>query len=289
MKKRTVFICFIILCVCISGIWIYKRSGTKNPLKALPTPEEMREWDTSELYSLKAQIEEIPLDSCEEYFADEIKKFLKGYENVELGAVTIEKDFLSVAWGKNYKSLFNLIFNIDVVVDTDKQENAYILANELPEELAEYLNQYSYFNLKVKEVDIHVLDRNQGKLRELGTSYSIMDEKLFAEQPEDEYAVQTLAFQYSDIEPDFSLRKFGVIPETRELYVEYYIQDDCFRPGRAEETIAGLEKAGGDIREYLLSQEISKEFAAASQAKQLTVCFSNGCMEDDAKFTFEIP
>lgn len=289
MKKRMVFIYFIILFVFIAGVWIYKKNDERASLKDLPTAAEMQKWDASEIYELKSQIEEIPLDSCEEYFTNEMKIFLKRYENVTLDAVMIKKDFLSVIEGKNHKSLFNIIFAIDVMVDTDKQENSYEFAKELQEEILEYLEQYSYVCLKAKEININVLDRNQGKLCDIEASCSVMNETVFVEQPEDEYAVQTLAFQYSDLNPDFNLRKFGVIPETQELYVEYSVQDTCFEHGKAETTIAGLEETSKDIREYLMSQEVSKEFAAANQIRQLTISFYNGSLEEEMKFTVKVP
>lgn len=288
MKKRIVIAFSVIFLIFAAWILRHESNDTRTSLQKLPTAEEMQTWDMSEIDKLKVQIEQIPLDSSEEYFTNEVKALLKEYEHVELGAVTIEKDSLSVIKGQNHKSLYNLILKIDVVIDTGKQENSFELAKQLTEEIPEYLEQYSYIRLKVKGIDINVLDLNQGKLCNTETSYSVMNETAFAEQPEDEYAVQTLAFQYQEINPDLSLRKFGVVPETQELYVGYSVQDACFESGREKETITNLETISEDVREYLLSQKITEEFAAANQVKQLTVSFFNGSLENDLRFTFEI-
>lgn len=71
--------------------------------------------------------------------------------------------------------------------------------------------------------------------------------------------------------------------------MEYSVQDTCFEHGKAETTIASLEETSKDIREYLMSQEVSKEFAATNQIRQLTISFYNGSLEEEMEFTVKVP
>lgn len=199
-------------------------------MQDLPAAEEMRSWEISEINKLRSQIEQIPLESCETYFTDEIKGFLKDYENVELDTITIEQDNLSVIEGKNNQSLSNLIFHVNIIVDTTNHVDSYDWADEISDRLLRFFDQYSYYNLKVKQTDINTLALNKCRIHSVQAYSSPSNETVFVEQPEDEYAVQTAAFSFYESNPEFILRKFGVISDSehKELYVEYYVHDDYF-------------------------------------------------------------
>ena len=99
---------------------------------------------------------------------------------------------------------------------------------------------------------------------------------MFVEQPEKEYAAQTWAYGYSEKQPDLQLNKFGALPETGELYVEYYVKDSDY-----EKSVAGLESIGEELGEYLLSGEEIREFMEAEDLKTLTLSLYSGNLNDE--------
>lgn len=254
-----------------------------------PSAEELKEWNVNDIYKLKSQIELIPLDSCEEYFTNAANEFLNKFENVELDSITIEQDNLSVIAGKNKKSLYNLDFEVNVVIDTTNNVGSYEFADDISNELLTFFEQYAYFVLKTKEIDINTFDLNHYKIHNVNSIYSIMNETVFVEQSEDEYAVQTLAFNFTDTNPDLALQKFGIISETNELYIEYLVNDDYFDGNKPEEKIACLEKLSIDLKEHLIMQNITKEFILSNDINLLTISFNNGILDGSyLTFNFEL-
>lgn len=258
-------------------------------IQDMPIVEETRNWKTSERFKLKAQAEHISIDSCEMFFRDEINHFLSEYENVKLDSLMIKQDSLSVIEGKNQKSLRNLDMEVNLMVDTTNNVESYDFSAEVSDEVDKFLGQYSYIVMKIQRICINVLDQNSYKIHNLESHYSQIDEVMFVEQKEDEYAVQTLAFQFAEKNPEFVLRKFGKISESKELYVEYKVDDDYFTPAELDKNIVDLEKMSEKIKEQLLSQNVTEEYISANQLDRFTISFFNGIFDDSYQtFSFEL-
>ena len=84
----------------------------RSSIEDVPKSEETRKLDRKEIYTLKRQLEQIPVASSEEFFTGEVTEFLKGYENTELESLEVVQDTLSLIPGKNKKSLYNLSFRV---------------------------------------------------------------------------------------------------------------------------------------------------------------------------------
>lgn len=262
--------------------------NTSMSIQDVPSAEEIKGWDMQKIYKLRSQIEQIPLESCEEYFTNELTEFFKQYENVDLGDITIMQDNLSLAKGKNMKPLRNLDLEIDIVIDMTGNVGSIEPAEDISEQLNDFLRQYSYLNLKTKILIINVLDSYHTKFYNVDSITSTSNETVFVEQPKDEYAVQTLAFSFSEKNPDFVLNKFGIIPESGELYVEYYVEDNYFDFSNLESSLADLEQICLDIKDHLLAQKITKEFAGSNGASLLTISFNSGNIGDNLTFHFDL-
>lgn len=262
---------------------------TNISIQDLPSPEELKGWERNEIDKLSFRIEQIPLDSCEEYFTNEVKAFLNTYETVELDNITIEQDNLSVIKGKNRKSLRNLNFEVNIVINMTGNVGSNTFAKEISDQLLHFFNDYSYYNFKARQVIINCFDSYHTKFYDLECHNSSPNETIFVEQPKDEYALQTLAFNYSEINPEIILQKIGVIPENNELYVEYYLSDHYFDFNNMERSIADLDKRGIDIKEYLIAQNITREFALSNGVNLLTISFWSGNLSDTAlTYHFEL-
>lgn len=167
----------------------------------LPAPAETSKWDIGDYKKLRARLEEIPLDSCVEYFTGELTGFLADQENAALAKLELEPDTLSLVSGMNKKSPRNLIVHVELTADTANNVESIEWADELAGRTADFLNQYTYLRAKACELRIRVLDQNGGPVTELGSS-SDSNETMFVEQPQKEYAAQTWAYGYSEKQPD---------------------------------------------------------------------------------------
>lgn len=289
MKMKMVITSLFLTSLLLVSCTPKSNSNTNMSIQDVPTAKELREWESTKINKLRFQIEQIPLDSCEEYFANEVKTFLNTYETVELENLTIKQDNLSVIKGKNRKSLSNLEFEVSIIIDMTGNVGNNKFAKEISNQLLHFLQQYSYYNLKTCRTVINSYDLYHTKFYDLECAYSSSYETIFAEQPKDEFAVQTLASNFSERNPNIILQKFGVIPENNELYVEYYVSDDYFDFSNIESSIAELDQIVIDLKEYLMAENVTKKYILSNGVNLLTISFWSGNFDDTyLTFHFEL-
>lgn len=256
---------------------------TITAIEDVPPFEEFSGLPISEMTRIKMEIENIPIDSCDSHYTELIETFLQDEELFNFFHIAIERDDLSLVRGKNHKSLLNLVLHIDLEMDTTKEIDNSSIARDVASQLMEQLQSDTFYALKVKRCVVSTYDLNGYRIRTSERRGSISNEEIFREQPEAEYAAQSVAYRYSEENPEFELDKFGALPETKELYVEYYVEDSYFGRGEEEiqQNIERLETICETIREYLLREAPTGRYIEENDLKILTISFRNGIFEDD--------
>ena len=78
-------------------------------IEDVPKSEETRKLDRKEIYTLKRQLEQIPVASSEEFFTGEVTEFLKGMKITELESLEVVQDTLSSEYREKIKSRCTII------------------------------------------------------------------------------------------------------------------------------------------------------------------------------------
>ena len=262
---------------------------TITAIEDVPPFEEFSTLPISEVNRIKMELENIPIDSCASHYTELIETFLQDEELFDFLHITIERDDLSLVQGKNHKSLFNLVFHIDLEMDTTKEIDNSTIARDTAYQLMEHLLSDTFYALKVKRCVVSTYDLNGYRIRTSERRGTISNEEIFREQPETEYAAQSVAYRFSEENPAFELDKFGALPDTKELYVEYYVEDSYFGLGEEEnqQNTERLETISETIQEYLLREAPTGRYIEEHGLKILTISFRNGIFDNDY-LTFNI-
>ncbi len=262
---------------------------TITAIEDVPPFEEFSTLPISEVNRIKMELENIPIDSCASHYTELIETFLQDEELFDFLHITIERDDLSLVQGKNHKSLFNLVFHIDLEMDTTKEIDNSTIARDTAYQLMEHLLSDTFYALKVKRCVVSTYDLNGYRIRTSERRGTISNEEIFREQPETEYAAQSVAYRFSEENPAFELDKFGALPDTKELYVEYYVEDSYFGLGEEEnqQNTERLETISETIQEYLLREAPTGRYIEENGLKILTISFRNGIFDNDY-LTFNI-
>lgn len=262
---------------------------TITAIEDVPPFEEFSTLPISEVNRIKMELENIPIDSCASHYTELIETFLQDEELFDFLHITIERDDLSLVQGKNHKSLFNLVFHIDLEMDTTKEIDNSTIARDTAYQLMEHLLSDTFYALKVKRCVVSTYDLNGYQIRTSERRGTISNEEIFREQPETEYAAQSVAYRFSEENPAFELDKFGALPDTKELYVEYYVEDSYFGLGEEEnqQNTERLETISETIQEYLLREAPTGRYIEENGLKILTISFRNGIFDNDY-LTFNI-
>ena len=283
LKKRVIALLglTLLLTACAPKVESSKPVPMKS-IEEIPPQEEFVKYPLGKMQEVRDAIEGIPVEDCETHYVELLEKFF-GEEKKKIFAFEIEEDNLSLILGQNLKPRLNLTFRIDlrksVQRDIDDVENAKELAFRIMDEMG----RDTFFTLKAAEVVVSTYDMN-GYI--IDTSHMSRGSAEFRalEQPEVEYSAQTVAFNFKNKQSAFFLKKFGAIQETKELYVEYYVDDRYLGRGDViRSNIDNLTNINDEITEYLLSEDAIAQYAQENGLEVLTISFWNGSLAIDGR------
>lgn len=254
-----------------------------SSIEDVPTVEELSKLSYREIVQLRRGLENISPSSCKDHYAGFIAEFLKEEQLIDFSDITIEQDDLTLTPGKNNKSLANLVFQIDLQMDTTKVIDNCDIALDVSRQLMEFLQQDDvYYRFKAEHCVVTTYDLNGYMIKTTENGYRNVNETVFKEQPKTEYDAQSVAYSFTEKNPEFVLERFGAVPDTKALYVEFYVKDSYFGWDGKEnqKQILGLDAIYGDIQTYLLSEAAIGRYIEENGLTTLTVAFRNGILDN---------
>lgn len=249
----------------------------------IPPLPEAKALPTDLAAELRLAMEKLPLDECEDMLSEQISTFCESDGVAEFVEVNLSKDTLSLVERKNKKPVENLQVEIKVEIlpSNDPDFEAVNISREFFSRLNAFLRTIPYTAFLSKEVSILASYDGIDPLNSFKNSISYVSPIAFIEQPEEELAVQTVAYNFSKQNRDFSLLKFGTIPETGELYIEYYVTDDFLLDKKVKsDRQAALQQIYQEVKEKILDEEATEQYLRENNLTSLTVSFQNSFLED---------
>lgn len=249
----------------------------------IPPLPEAKALPTDLAAELRLAMEKLPLDECEDMLSEQISTFCESDGVAEFVEVNLSKDTLSLVERKNKKPVENLQVEIKVEIlpSNDPDFEAVNISREFFSRLNAFLRTIPYTAFLSKEVSILASYDGIDPLNSFKNSISYVSPIAFIEQPEEELAVQTVAYNFSKQNRDFSLLKFGAIPETGELYIEYYVTDDFLLDKKVKsDRQAALQQIYQEVKEKILDEEATEQYLRENNLTSLTVSFQNSFLED---------
>ena len=251
----------------------------------IPSFEEYSQFSLGEQMDLRAAMERLPVDACEQMVEQYLSDCLKEEKIAELTDLSLTKDTLSLVEGKNLKPLENLSVDIDAELLSSDVPNPMEAGAKVIESIRNSMENCTYTAPLTSNLSIDV-HYQYGIANTFRGHTSFANVEVYKEQDENEYAAQTIAYDFGKQNPilqkkDFVLQKFGAIPETQELYVEYYamdeyLLDEAVKPNRT----AALEDKCRELQKQLLADESAAQYIQENNLKTLTVSFQNSFFED---------
>lgn len=258
----------------------------------LPNQEAFLAMPLEEQNILRLAMDRIPVADYEELFQQAITAYCTsdavpgGVDTVELVEVTVEKDQLSLISGQNRKPLRNLVVDIELAMEAlDPLEYSTVAQDNQSALLGYLFDNYCAFH-KTRDFSLRTTSKD-GHLDNLPRGNVSGPDRVFLDQPESEYALQTLAFHFAEEHNDFILEKFGALPETKELYIEYYVEDEYLFAGegsheeRLEANTAKLSDVYDEIVETVMAGDEARTYMEENGLTAYTVAFKSGNWEDE--------
>ena len=257
----------------------------------IPTPEEFRALPVDEQNALQLAMDQIPAADYVELFKQAVKDYCasdavpEDVDTVELVGVTVERDTLSLIPGQNKKSLNNLVIHIELTMEAVDPLEYSSVASDNHAALIRYLYDHVFAFYMSQDFSLKTTSEH-GYLVEAPGHKSTSHETVFQEQSTSEYALQTLAFDFTEKHGDFTLEKFGALPKANELYMEFYVENDYLLSGegsnqeRLDANTAKLAEVCEDIAEAVMNGDEAKLYMDENDLTSYTIAFKNGNWED---------
>lgn len=255
----------------------------KLTANTIPTLQETKNFSLDEKAALRIAMEQLPLEDCEKVLSQQISEFCKSDGVAEFISLQLDRDRLTMVKGENKKPIENLIVDIKVNLlhSDDPEFEAVTASKEFFTRLNDYLRTLPYTCFLTKEVTIRASYDGIDPVNTFKGNVSYVDSIAFLEQSENELASQTIAYEFSQKNSDFILQKFGTIPKTQELYIEYYVMDDFLLDEKVkEDRSSALEEKYQKIKQLLLAKESTKQYIKENDLTSLTVSFQNSFLDD---------
>lgn len=287
LKKATSLLLTTLLIFSLSAC------GTKELTKSqrfdtltaetIPTLEETRTFSLADRAALRVAMEQLPLESCEKVLSKQVAEFCNSHGAAELVELHLGKDLLSMSDEGNRKPIENLLVEIKVNMlhSDDPEFQAVTASKEFFNCLNDYLRSLPYTCFLTKEITLRASYDGIDPVNTFQGSVSYVDPIAFLEQSENELSVQTIAYNFAKKNKGFQLEKFGAIPETGELYVEYYIMDDFLLDKEVKpDSPRALKEKYQEIKKLLLEEESTEQYMKDNALTSLTVSFQNSFLDD---------
>jgi len=210
-----------------------------------------------------------------------IKDFLdeSGTSRFELLDIKILQDNLSLIPGENLKPRLNLIFQIDLKLNGTRELDDVETAKSFSSQIRDFLSSDTFYALKAAKIYVSTYDLNNYLINTSSFWRTASHELRALELSEPELSAQTAAFDFNKTRPEFVLRKFGAIQETKELYVEYTINDSINDGKGVNEAIADmLDDMNKEVTEYLLCEDSVAQYIHECSLVTLTISFYSGML-----------
>lgn len=286
LKKYAAILLASLISLTFSCCAQSSQSGAQNfdnlTADTIPPLEEIQTLSLDEKAALRVAMEQLPLEDCEQMLSEQISEFCKSDGVAEFIELHLDQDKLSLVKDKNQKPIENLIVHIQVNLlhSEDPEFQAVIASKDFFSRLNDYLRTLPYTRFLTKEITILASYDGIDTVNSFKGNVSYVDPIAFLEQSETESASQTIFYDFSKKNESFKLQKFGAIPETQELYIEYYVTDDFLLDEKVKlDRYAALEEKYQEIKKMLL-EDCTKQYIKENDLTSLTVSFQSGFLDD---------
>lgn len=289
LKKLTAILLLSCLCAGLAACTPKNSNDSQKyadlSVDDIPPIEEYRQFSLGEKMDVRAAMERLPVDECEQMVEQYLSDCLAADQVAELTSFSLTKDTLSLVEGENLKPLENLYVDVEAMLLDADTTTPVETGAEVIESIENYLRNYTYTTSLMVNLHINVY-YEYGIANTFSTNFSYVNVEVHKEQDEDEYAAQTIAYDFGKQnsilqKKNLILQKFGAIPETQELYVEYYAVDDYLLDEKVEADRRGaLEQKYQELRKQLLADESAQRYIQDNSLTSLTVSFQNSFFEN---------
>ncbi len=274
MKKKALFT-LITLIVCLLGVGCIKNTSENNNALGLPSFSTYQNATESERTIIIEKAAAIPMADAIKYVEEKIAEYVNSKEALDIISLDIYKDDLLMNTRLNQKIFNNLFIDAEFSIDTKDmtREEAENLTREMKSEILDLcFKQDTYGYLKLNTFNFNFIDNNRLLKFGYADTSTIVPAITNLNQAKEELDAQTLVYDFVHEHEHFLLRRFGVVDETKELYIEIPI----YTVDTVEEqthVLEGLNSISDALYHTLGSDTMSKQYIESNNVNTVTISF----------------
>ncbi|KXZ40354.1 hypothetical protein SAMN05661008_00092 [Alkalithermobacter thermoalcaliphilus JW-YL-7 = DSM 7308] len=275
MKSTAKIIFFMFLLLLFIFSINYKTDiKDSDDFKGLPNLSDFRKLPQSEQIKLMKKIDSIPMDYVGNYFEGKIADYVNNKKLLDLITIDIYEDNLLMYENQNKKQFNNLFISLELSINHENmsREEAENISNEINKEIFQLCINDTYGFLKLNTLYTNFIDNKNMSNYEYTTGQTFLSEIANIEQSTEELETQTIVYNFVHENKNFILRKFGIIANTKELYIEIPIYD-IYEKNSQSAILNNLQNISESLYEKLKSNSESKKYIQNNDLNKITISF----------------
>jgi len=274
MKKKTIFTLTVVI-VCFLGIGYIRNIKENNNSIGLPSFSAYQNLTESERTIIIEKTDDIPIDDVVKYFEKKIVDYVDSKELIDIISLDIYKDNLLMHENQNQKQFNNLFANVELSINIQDMtgEETQDITHKMNKEIVDLCsNQDTYGFLKLNTLNINFIDNNKMAKYEYVNTNTVVSPITNIKQTKEELETQNIVYNFVHEHENFSLKRFGVIDKTKELYIEIPIYD-IYNVEDQTDILENLNSISDSLYNKIESDTISKQYIQSNNVSIVTISF----------------
>lgn len=278
--KSKISVIFIVLLFILFILTINYKVNTKETsgFKDLPNLSDFQSLSESEKTIIIEKIDSISIDSAAKSFKRKIQDYINKEKLINLITLDIYEDNLLMYENQNKKQFNNLFIDVELSINNIKDMTIKDVENisyEMNKEIYSLFNENIYEHFKLNTVNVNFIDNNNKSNYEYVNSNTLVGDILNilnTSQSKEELETQNIVYSFIHDHKNFSLKKFGIVDNKNELYIEIPIYDIYDKENQAT-ILQNLQSISDSLYNKIKSNTESKKYIENNSLSTITICF----------------
>lgn len=289
MKKKAIFTIFVLfLCLLVIGcVTNIKETNDSLDLQedndslGLPGFSAYQNLTESERTIIIDKLDAIPMDDVVKHFEKKIADYTNNQELIDIISLDIYKDHLLMHGNMNQKMFENLFINVELSFYTKDMtwEERESKTKKMNDEIIDLCNiQDTYGFLKLNSLHTIFIDTNNRYNFKYSNGVTQVSPITNIKQTIEELETQNIVYNFVNEHDNYLLKRFGIIDETKELYIEIPIYDRLYGMYHVDEEeqsniLENLNGISDSLYNKILSNTLSKQYIQSNDVNVITISF----------------
>lgn len=289
MKNQKKYI-ILGLILIVSAFYFIRVPATDLSQQDFTKLSSIQEMTPGDQYEAIERVYNISFEEGKSELSSIINDFINNNNNLSIVDIQFYEDVLLLRESRNEKKTNNVLIDLVINIDSENIERSSVedTTYSLDKALYSQINETSYGFYKIDTLTITFLDsKNYRDFTYVHTKSKIHNE-LISEQSGNEFETRSIVYDLVAGYKNYSLKRFGIVKENAELYIEIPVYD-VYGDEERKKTIDNLKEFSDLLNESIVESSVSNEYLSSNEIEKIRIVFNTPWNDEKfVTYTFKL-